>query len=96
MERIVADFAELERFERQARQTIDEIERQLADLAGFLAPLRAQWSGSAAQAWAGYQQRWDRAAADLQAGLAELHRVVRTARGNYQAALAANLQMWRR
>lgn len=96
MQRIVADFAELEQFERYARQTIDEIERQLADLAGFLAPLHQQWTGSAAQAWAEYQRRWDAAAADLQASLVELHRVLRTARGNYQAALAANLRMWRR
>lgn len=96
MQRIVADFAELEQFERHAQQAIDEVERQLADLAGYLAPLHGSWTGSAAQAWADYQRRWDAAATDLQAGLAELHRIVRTARGNYQAALAANLRMWRR
>lgn len=96
MQRIVADFGELERFEQQAKQAIEEIERQLADLRAFLAPLRENWTGAAAQAWAGYQQRWDSAAADLQDSLVELHRVVRTSRGNYQAALAANLRMWRR
>jgi WXG100 family type VII secretion target len=96
VQRIVVDFAELEQFERHAQQTIDEVERQLADLAGYLASLHGSWTGSAAQAWADYQRRWDAAAKDLQAGLAELHRIVRTARGNYQAALAANLRMWRR
>lgn len=96
MQRIVADFGELEKFEGQAKRTIEGIERQLADLAGFLAPLHATWTGAAAQTWTGYQQRWDAAAADLQASLAELHRIVRTARSNYQAALAANLRMWGR
>lgn len=96
MQRIVADFATLEEFEQQAQRAIDEIERQLADLARFLAPLREGWTGSAAQSWADYQRRWDAAAADLQASLVQLHRIVRTARGNYQAALTANLRMWRR
>ena len=96
MQRVVADFAELEQFERHAQQAIDEVERQLADLARYLAPLRESWTGSAAQAWSDYQRRWDAATTDLQAGLVELHRVVRTARGNYHAALAANLRMWRR
>jgi lipoate synthase len=49
------EFAELERFERHAQQTIQEIERQLADLEEFLAPLRQLWTGAAAQAWAEYQ-----------------------------------------
>jgi ESAT-6 family protein len=96
MKRIVADCAELEQFEQYAQKAIDEIEHQLADLAGFLTPLHEQWTGSAAQQWATYQRRWDTAAADLQASLVELHRIIRTARGNYQAALAANLRMWRR
>jgi WXG100 family type VII secretion target len=96
VQRIVADFAELERFERHAQRTIQDIERQLADLEEFLAPLRQQWTGAAAQAWADYQRRWDTAATDLQTSLAELHRVVFTARGNYRAALVANLRMWRR
>jgi WXG100 family type VII secretion target len=96
MQRIQADFTELEQFEQHTQRAIDEIEHQLTDLAGFLAPLHEGWTGSAAQAWADYQRRWDVAAADLQASLAELHRIVRTARGNYQAALTANLRMWRR
>lgn len=94
MQRIVADFAELEQTEQYAKQTFDEIERQLSDLERFLAPLREQWIGSAAQKWADYQHHWDAAAADLQASLTELHRIVRTSRGNYQAALTANLRMW--
>jgi hypothetical protein len=32
----------------------------------------------------------------LQASLTELHRIVGTSRGNYQAALTANLRMWRK
>jgi ESAT-6 family protein len=96
MQRIVADFAVLEQAEQDAKRTFDEIERQLGDLERFLAPLREQWTGSAAQAWADYQRRWDAAAADLQASLTELHRIVGTSRGNYQAALAANLRMWRK
>jgi early secretory antigenic target protein ESAT-6 len=96
MQRIVADFAELEQAEQYAKQTFDEIDRLLSDLERFLAPLREQWTGSAARAWVDYQRRWDAAAADLQASLRELHRIVGTSRGNYQAAVAANLRMWGR
>jgi hypothetical protein len=39
MQRIQADFAELEQFEQHAQRAIDEIEHQFTDLAGFLAPL---------------------------------------------------------
>jgi WXG100 family type VII secretion target len=77
----VADFAELEQFEQQAQRAIDEIERQLAELARFLAPLYEQRTGPAAQAWDDYQRRWDAAAVDLQASLVELRSIVRTAPG---------------
>lgn len=46
MQRIQADFTELEQFEQHAQRAIDEIEHQLTDLAGFLArPARGNYSG---------------------------------------------------
>ena len=96
MARVRYDLPEMERAETSIRESIERIEAQLADLRAALAPLRASWTGDAADAWDAHQVTWDAAAADLTASLTYLHQVLSNARGNYAAAIEANIRMWRR
>jgi WXG100 family type VII secretion target len=93
--RIRFDLDELARAEQAARDAVERINDRLTNLRVGLAPLHERWSGEAAQAWATHQREWDDAAADLRAGLAELHRLLGIARANYASTIAANVRMWR-
>ena len=82
-----------------AARVLDEgVRRQAAArrAAAYLEPLRASWSGTAAEAFDAHQRLWDRAATDLAASLAQLHHVVQVAHHNYGAAMAADQRMWSR
>jgi WXG100 family type VII secretion target len=96
MGRIVADFAGLVEAEQAIQRTGDQLEEELSGLRARIAPLgESLWTGAAAEAYKRVQDEWDSSAEEIRAVLTELHRIVRTARGNYSAALRANLSMWR-
>ncbi|GAB3869887.1 WXG100 family type VII secretion target [Kibdelosporangium lantanae] len=96
MGRIVADFAGLVAAEEAIQRTGAQMEEELAGLRARIAPLcESLWTGEAAEAYKRVQDEWDTSAEEIREVLAGLHRIVRTARGNYSAALRANLSMWR-
>ena len=67
-----------------------QIEAQLSDLRGYLAPLVSSWSGQAASDHQALQARWDASAGDLNAVLREMARALRMAGENYQSTESAN------
>ena len=71
-----------------------QIEQQLSDLGGYLAPLVASWTGEASSDYQALQQRWDTTADDLHAVLREIAGALRTASQNYVAGEHRNASMW--
>ena len=56
--------------------------------------LHGTWSGTTADAQAVAQAEWEAGFALMRDGLADMRRVATTARGNYLAAVDANVRMW--
>jgi early secretory antigenic target protein ESAT-6 len=96
MGRIVADFSGLVSAEQALQQAAEQWEEELSGLRSRIAPLcETLWTGEAAEAYQRTQADWDSAAEEIRDVMTGLHRIVRTARGNYSAALRANLSTWR-
>ena len=71
-----------------------QIEEQLNDLQGYLAPLVASWTGEASSDYQALQQRWNTTAEDLNAVLREIAGALRTASENYVSGEKRNAAMW--
>ena len=71
-----------------------QIESQLADLKGYLAPLVASWSGEASSDYQALQQKWNQSAEDLHAVLQQIAGALRTASQNYMSGEHSNASMW--
>jgi early secretory antigenic target protein ESAT-6 len=71
-----------------------QIEQQLGELKGYLAPMVASWSGQASSDYQALQARWDSSAVDLNAVLRQIASALRTAHGNYRSAESQNAAMW--
>jgi 6 kDa early secretory antigenic target len=71
-----------------------QIEQQLSDLRGYLAPLVASWSGDAASDYQALQQQWTTSAEDLNAVLRDIAGALRAASQSYVAGERANASMW--
>jgi len=71
-----------------------QIEQQLSDLHGYLAPLVASWTGEASSDYQALQQRWNQCADDLNAVLREIAGGLRTASHSYVSGENRNASMW--
>src|SRR5438445_11792769 len=71
-----------------------QIEQQLSDLKGYLAPMVASWSGQASTDYQALQAKWDTSAADLNTVLRQIANALRTAHGNYRLAENQNSSIW--
>jgi len=71
-----------------------QIDQQLGDLKGYLAPLVSSWEGEASSDWQALQQKWNTSAEDLHAVLQQIAGALRTASENYSAGERANASMW--
>jgi WXG100 family type VII secretion target len=80
---------------QQLESAADELERHLSDMDGVVKQIAESWKGEAHGSFAGCYQQWRSASGGLHATLRRLHKVVHTAHGNYSAAKAANLRMWK-
>ena len=60
-----------------------------------IARLHTTWSGETAQAQRDAHDEWMRAARSMRHALATMRSIAATAHGNYNAAIAANVAMWR-
>lgn len=92
------------------RVDLDELDRVIGQLEAFEKSLRTAmtstdaqvnalhhtWSGDAARAHAQAHRHWREGTATMTEALRTMHRIARTAHGNYHAAVTANVAMWRR
>jgi WXG100 family type VII secretion target len=82
----------------QATEDLDtltgRLNKHLADLDKAVRRVTQGWEGEAQEAFSTYYRQWRAASDDLHTTLRDLHKVLRTAHGNYTAARRANLRMW--
>lgn len=71
-----------------------QIESQLSDLKGYLAPLVATWTGEASTDWQSLQQQWNTTADDLNTVLRQIATTLRTSAETYTSGENTNAQMW--
>jgi early secretory antigenic target protein ESAT-6 len=71
-----------------------QIEQQLSDLKGYLAPLVATWTGQASTDWQSLQQQWNTTADDLNTVLRQISTTLRTSAESYTSGENTNAQMW--
>lgn len=93
-EHILVTFGAVQQASADASSTAATLNRQLADLKAYLAPLVASWQGAAAGDYSAQQARWDAAQQGLNAVLAQISRAVGTAHDTYTSTEAANAAMW--
>jgi WXG100 family type VII secretion target len=72
-----------------------QIEQQMSDLKGYLAPLVASWSGEAASDYQALQQKWNTSAEDLHAVLRQIAATLRSVAEDYVREENTNASMWR-
>lgn len=87
-------FGEMDSGSQSIQAAARNVQQQLDDLAKFLQPLVAAWTGEAAQGYQAQKAKWDAAAADLFLILNQIGTAVGTANANYQAAENANRSTW--
>jgi 6 kDa early secretory antigenic target len=71
-----------------------QIEQQLGDLKGYLAPLVASWTGQASSDYQALQQRWNQSADDLNTVLRQIATTLRQAAQSYVSGENTNASMW--
>jgi 6 kDa early secretory antigenic target len=64
-------------------KAVANIDQQMADLRQFIAPLVASWEGAASTTYQALQKRWDTTAADLNAVLGQIGRMLGTTQMAY-------------
>ncbi|HYW23049.1 MAG TPA: WXG100 family type VII secretion target [Terriglobales bacterium] len=91
---VIVDAQALDEGASDADTVAGQIEQQLGDLRGYLAPLVANWTGEASSDYQALQQRWNTSADDLNAVLREIAGALRTASQNYVSGESRNAAMW--
>jgi WXG100 family type VII secretion target len=91
---IKVTFGELASAQQNVARTSQQMTAQLEDLKRYLAPMVATWSGAAADDYQVKQRKWDTAAADLTAVLAQIGVAVGHANDGYQQVESANARRW--
>ncbi|MEN3263592.1 WXG100 family type VII secretion target [Pseudonocardia sp.] len=95
MSEIKVTFGALEAARADVGGTATRISGQLEERKRFLAPMAATWEGQAAAEYQVTQRRWDTAAADLAAVLAQIGLALGTANESYRQVEQANAARWR-
>lgn len=93
-DRIMAEFAALEKAAKEFETVLGALRRHLTELDRHLRASLASWEGDAATAYWVAHHEWQAAAADMAEQIAWLRRTLVTAHGNYRTSLHANLTMW--
>lgn len=91
---IKVNFAEVANAAQSITSTSGQLEGLLGDLKSRLAPLRAGYTGAAAEAWDAKQQEWDRAYDDLKQVLSSIGTAVHQSGENYEQTEKANASRW--
>ncbi|WP_018682788.1 WXG100 family type VII secretion target [Actinokineospora enzanensis] len=91
---IKVNFAEVANAAQSITSTSSQLDGLLGDLKSRLAPLRAGYSGAAAEAWDAKQREWDSAYDDLKQVLNSIGTAVRQSGENYEQTEHANASRW--
>jgi 6 kDa early secretory antigenic target len=95
MPEIKVTFGALDAARADVAGTASRIGTRLEDLKRLLAPLVATWDGQAAEEYRTAQRKWDTAAADLTAVLAQIGVALGAAHDGYRQVEQANAARWR-
>jgi early secretory antigenic target protein ESAT-6 len=87
-------FAEIQQASSTINSSATQVQSQLDDLRQEVTKTLAGYEGDARVAYEAAQQKWDQAAADLQAVLAAIGTAVGQAGQAYEAAEKQNLNRW--
>jgi WXG100 family type VII secretion target len=94
MSMIKVTFGELAGAQANLSGAAGRMTSQLDDLKRYLAPMVSTWEGQAAQDYQMAQRKWDTAAADLNAVLAQIGVAVGAANDSYQQVERRNAGRW--
>ena len=87
-------FGALDTAAADIQTSANQIRSRLDQLDSELAPLRADWTGAASEAYQTAKAEWTRAITDMQALLAQIGTAVNQSNADYQSAERANQSRW--
>ncbi|MFI9385355.1 WXG100 family type VII secretion target [Kutzneria sp. NPDC052558] len=87
-------FAEIQQASTDITNASNTIDQHLSDLKGKIAPIVADWTGDASEAYQDAQRRWDQAAKDFNETLQAIGVAVRQAGEGYQDAEGSAKKLW--
>src|SRR5262245_48993158 len=91
---IKVNFGGLDAGAEAIKGSAAKIASSLEDLKSDLAPLKTEWTGQAAETYAGHQAKWDQAAGDLQQVLASIATALHVANEDYRDGELQNTNRW--
>lgn len=94
-ERIAVSFDEVQQGRADTVRTHDNLNGTLGDLRGYLAPLVAEWTGAASEAYQQHQKLWDQGVADLNDVLFKVGAALDSSHTHYTSAESTNSARFR-
>lgn len=91
---VLVTFETIAQASQNVQRTYQSLTQKLDDLHSFLAPLVAEWTGSASEQYQQKQQQWNQAQQDLGQVLQAIGRVLEETHSSYQSTEQANTQAW--
>jgi early secretory antigenic target protein ESAT-6 len=88
------DFAALSGASADISTGANQIQSQLDQMDSALQPLRADWTGSASEAYQTAKTQWTQAITDMKQLLAEIGAAVSSSNDDYQAGERTNTARW--
>lgn len=91
---IKVTFAEIQQASQDITNASNTIDQHLDQLKAKIAPIVADWTGDAAEAYQVAQKNWDDAAKDFNATLQAIGIAVRDAGAGYEGAEGSAKKLW--
>ena len=91
---VMVTFATIAEASQNVQRTFQSLTQKLDDLHSFLAPMVADWTGSAAEQYQQKQQQWNQAQQDLGNVLQTIGRVLEDTHSAYQSTEQSNISAW--
>jgi early secretory antigenic target protein ESAT-6 len=91
---IKVTFAEIQQASQDVTNAANTVGGHLDTLKGKIAPIVADWTGEAAEAYQNAQRNWDSAAKDFQETLQAIGIAVRQAADGYVGAEGSAKKLW--
>jgi WXG100 family type VII secretion target len=88
--KLAVDFGGLDRGHADITSGAGKIESRLDQLESELAPLRADWTGSASESYQQAKAKWDAAMGDIRLLLVDIGNQVATSNSDYQSTESRN------